>query len=88
MRPSYCENMPIAKHVVGQPLRPGHVGAAAIQNSLHQRVPARDDVAYDPHVRRQRNLVSVITLDHAHIRRPTSWSLIGGYTFTSQPLTT
>lgn len=38
------------QHVLGQPLRPGNVGQAAIEDGLHQRITARHDIADNPKI--------------------------------------
>jgi hypothetical protein len=64
-----CQHMPAVKDVVGEPLRSGYIRVASIQDRLYQGVSACDHVANYPHVRRYRKLVSVVTLDHAYVRR-------------------
>src|SRR4051812_39902180 len=51
------EDMAAAQHVVREPLRPGNVPLSAVEDRLHQRIAAGDDVADYPKVRLQRNLV-------------------------------
>jgi hypothetical protein len=65
------------QHVLGQPLRAAGVGRARVEDGLHQRVAARDDVADDEHVGRQRQLVGAEALDQS-MPSARSWSLIGG----------
>ena len=45
------------KDVLPQPLRTGNVGQAPVEDGLHQRVAARDDVADDEHIGLQRDLL-------------------------------
>src|ERR1700694_501321 len=51
------EDVPAAEHVLGKPLGPRNVAFPAIENRLHQRVAARDDVADDPYIGPQRELI-------------------------------
>ena len=49
--------VPALQHVLGQPLRAAGVGQAGVEDGLHQRIAAADDVADDEEVRLQRELV-------------------------------
>ena len=51
------------EHVLGQPLRAADVGQAVVEDGLHQRIAARDRVADDEQVGRQRHLVGAVAVD-------------------------
>ncbi len=71
------EDVAPLQHLLGQPLRPAGVAQPAVQDRLHQRVArravrlacARDHVADDPDVRRQRDLVGAEALDQVDAER-------------------
>ena len=50
MRPGHRQNPLVVQDVFIQPLRPGHVGQARIEDGLDQRITARNHVAHDEHV--------------------------------------
>jgi hypothetical protein len=57
------KNMALAQHMLRKPLRTRDERQLAIKNRLHQRIPARDDVADDVQLRVQRELVGPEPLD-------------------------
>jgi hypothetical protein len=59
----------VAQHILGEPLRPGHVGQPAIEDRLHQRIAARDDVADDEEIRRRVELLDGRAFDQADALR-------------------
>ena len=69
VRAGDTEHVTSREHVLGQPLRTRHERQPAVQDCFHQRVAARDDVADDPQIRGDRQLVARITLDQAHAGR-------------------
>jgi hypothetical protein len=66
-----------AQHVLGQPLRPGHVGQAAVEDRLHQRIAARHRVADHEQVGLERRAGGVVALDELDALRA-QLVLIGG----------
>ena len=80
MGASHCQNVPSLQHVFSQPLRPAHVGCAAVQNRFHQRefrrtvcqMGARNHVADHKHVGRAwqlGQLICPISLDQFNAER-------------------
>ena len=57
MRAGHRQNMSPGEHVLGEPLRPGDIALPAVQDRLHERVTARDDVADDPEIRLEADLL-------------------------------
>ena len=51
VRAGHRQHPALMQYVLGQPLRPGDVGQAAIEDGLHQRIAARHDIANDPEIR-------------------------------------
>ena len=69
MRPGDRQHPASVQHVVGQPLRAGNVGQAAVEQFFEQRVAARDGVADDVAVGRQRQLLDAVAFDQRDPRR-------------------
>ena len=57
------EHVAAGEHLLGQPLRPARVARAGVEDRFHQRVAARDRVADDEEVGRERQLVGVVAFD-------------------------
>ena len=56
MRARHAQHPLVSQHMVGQPLRAGHIGRTGIENRFKQGVAARNRIADHIHVRRQRHL--------------------------------
>src|SRR6267143_6708809 len=62
MGAGHCQDMPAAEYMLGQPLGPRNIPLPAVENCFHQGIAARDDVADDPNVGAQRELLLVEAL--------------------------
>ena len=68
MRAGNPEHPAPAQDVLGQPLRPGHIGQPLIQNRLQQRIAARNGIADHEHIRLHCGLPSVVALRQSNAR--------------------
>src|SRR6185436_9653107 len=69
MRPRNSEHMLPHEYLVGEPLWPGYIALAGVEDRLHQRVAARHDVAHDPDIRLERELARVEALGELDAQR-------------------
>jgi len=60
------EDVAAGQDMLGEPLRPGNVSLAAVEDCFHQRVAAGDGVSDDPDIRAQRELIVRIAFDQLY----------------------
>ena len=69
VRAGHRQHVTAEQHVLGQPLRAAGVGRAGVEDGLHQRIAARDDVADDEDIGLQGHLVGREAFDQLDVQR-------------------